>query len=391
MKAVLPLLTELIATPSQALADELANVVGVITRWLDSKQVAYTLLGTPGKPDAIAINPPQSPDDEVWMLNACVDTAPIGDRGQWAREPFKPVIENGWLYGRGSSDSKAGVALFCELARRNRLTAKARKGQPQRRVTVVFDCDEHSGRFGGIRAATARYGFPKHCSIGYPGLHEIVSGSRGFHRSVVTLRGSMGHSGAETVPAELAADKLQRFLKALEALSRRKAALDPAFPIGPRASVTGLRTSGAKTFSVTASKIEAQVDIRLTPRFDAAAATAFLDKTLLDIGRECGNEHPSTVSVPNTWPPYQTPDDALLPRLLQSAAAAELGHAVPLVVCGPSNIGNLLAQGGTQVLSGFGVEFKNAHGPDECIRVATLAPVFRVYQAAVKAYVGGAV
>jgi succinyl-diaminopimelate desuccinylase len=56
------------------------------------------------------------------------------------------------------------------------------------------------------------------------------------------------------------------------------------------------------------------------------------------------------------------------------------------VVCGPSNIGNYLAQQGTQVLSGFGVDFRNIHGPDECVRLATLAPVLRVYQAAVRGY-----
>ena len=41
------------------------------------------------------------------------------------------------------------------------------------------------------------------------------------------------------------------------------------------------------------------------------------------------------------------------------------------------------------MLCGFGVDFQRIHGPDECARLATLAPVLRVYQAAVRGYLGG--
>lgn len=391
MKSVQALLAQLVQTPSQALVNDLGAIVKVITAWLDAHGVPYTLTGPAAQPDAIVINPPQHARDEVWMLNACVDTAPVGDLGQWRHAPFAATVEDGWLYGRGSADSKAAVAVFCEIARSTKLTGRAPpKGssQGQRRVSVVFDCDEHSGRFGGIRSATAQFGFPRHCAIGYPGLHEIVTGSRGFHRSTVTLRGAMGHSGAETVPSELATDKLQRLLKAVSDFNARKPAVTADFAIPPRASVTGLRT-GAKTHSVTAAKIECLLDIRVTPAWGVAAAQAWLDKTLAKIARECGNAHPSSVSKPNCWPPYHTPHDALLPRLMASAATQVLGTAPPLVVCGPGNIGNFLSSHGTQVLCGFGVEFKNAHGADECAKLSTLAPVFKTYQAAVKAYVAG--
>lgn len=394
MKSVQALLAQLVQTPSQAGVDNLSDIVKVITAWLDDHGVAHTLTrNAAGQPDAIVINPPESESDEVWMLNACVDTAPVGDLGQWRHAPFAATVEDGWLYGRGSSDSKAAVAVFCEIARSTRLAGKApskASGAGRRRVTVVFDCDEHSGRFGGIRSATQRFGYPQHCAIGYPGMHEIVTGSRGFHRSTVTLRGAMGHSGGDTVPRELAADKLQRLLKAVSDFNARKPLITADFPIPPRASVTGLRT-GARTHSVTASKIECLLDIRVTPAWGVAAAQSWLDKTLAKIARECGDAHPSSVSKPNTWPPYHTPHDALLPRLMESAAAKVLGAAPPLVVCGPGNIGNFLSSHGTQVLCGFGVEFRNAHGPDECAKLSTLAPVFKTYRAAVQAFVGGAV
>lgn len=384
-------LATLVQTPSQALANDLGAIVQVIRGWLDEHGVAHTTTGPADDPLAIVINPPEpGSNEEVWVLNACVDSAPVGDLGQWRHEPFAATVDDGWLYGRGSADSKAAVAVFCHLANSTALNARKKSVDGRRRrVSIVFDCDEHSGRFGGIKSYTQQYGYPQHCAIGYPGQDEIVTGSRGFHRTTVTLRGAMGHSGADTVPGELAADKLQRLLAAVSAFNARKTPVDPAFPLGPRATVTGLRSGGTKTYSVTAAKIDCLLDIRLTPAFDAAAAQQWLQRTLAQIARGCGNDHPSSVSKANTWPPYRTPDSAVLPQLLQKAAADVLGAPPPLVICGPSNIGNYLAAEGTQVLCGFGVEYANAHGPDERVRLASVPAVYRTYRAAVQAFLAG--
>ena len=29
----------------------------------------------------------------------------------WARHPFEPAIKDGWMYGRGAGDMKAGLIL----------------------------------------------------------------------------------------------------------------------------------------------------------------------------------------------------------------------------------------------------------------------------------------
>ena len=47
----------------------------------------------------------------TFVLDATVDTAPFGDRARWTRGPVSGEIEDGWLYGRGAVDSKAGVGI----------------------------------------------------------------------------------------------------------------------------------------------------------------------------------------------------------------------------------------------------------------------------------------
>ncbi|MCO6400893.1 MAG: YgeY family selenium metabolism-linked hydrolase [Verrucomicrobia bacterium] len=43
-------------------------------------------------------------------IDGHIDTVDVGDRNAWKTDPFKPIVKNGVLYGRGTSDMKGGVA-----------------------------------------------------------------------------------------------------------------------------------------------------------------------------------------------------------------------------------------------------------------------------------------
>ena len=43
------------------------------------------------------------------ILNGHIDVVPTGPLDLWTNPPFAPRVENGWLYGRGSGDMKAGL------------------------------------------------------------------------------------------------------------------------------------------------------------------------------------------------------------------------------------------------------------------------------------------
>ncbi len=44
------------------------------------------------------------------ILNGHIDVVPVGPLNMWTTPPFFPRVENGWLYGRGGGDMKAGIA-----------------------------------------------------------------------------------------------------------------------------------------------------------------------------------------------------------------------------------------------------------------------------------------
>ncbi len=49
-------------------------------------------------------------------FNGHTDVVPVGDRSAWTTDPFGAEIRDGYVWGRGSSDMKSGVAAFVAAA-----------------------------------------------------------------------------------------------------------------------------------------------------------------------------------------------------------------------------------------------------------------------------------
>lgn len=43
------------------------------------------------------------------ILNGHIDVVPVGPLDMWEKPPFEPHVEDGWMYGRGVGDMKAGI------------------------------------------------------------------------------------------------------------------------------------------------------------------------------------------------------------------------------------------------------------------------------------------
>ena len=101
--------------------------------------------------------------DFVW--NGHLDTVPYGKTEEWASDPAIPCERDGFLYARGASDMKGGLAAMAYA-----LCAYKRSGK-RVPVTIRFigTCDEEKGGLGAEAVLKEQLlGRPRGLLIGEP-------------------------------------------------------------------------------------------------------------------------------------------------------------------------------------------------------------------------------
>ena len=164
------------------------------------------------------------------ILNGHVDTVTIEPKAEWTRDPFGAAIENGVMYGRGTSDMKGGV-----MAAMMALTWLRRAGV-ELRGDVVFQSvvnEEHAGNGTldlvrrGITADAAIVLEPTHntVAVSHPGGLYWQVDVPGRARSP----GSRWSDGDQVGVSAI--EKLPVVIEALLALERRYNAKAPHDPL----------------------------------------------------------------------------------------------------------------------------------------------------------------
>lgn len=377
-ESVIDLTRDLVTIPSRGGIDPYDPVLGRMRSWLDQHDLPAALLtDSTGATVGLVSHVTTSRPGPRWVLDACLDTAPFGDENAWTHAPSSAVIEDGWLYGRGSADSKSGAAIFCHIAARIAAVADQLRGS----LVLLFDVDEHTGGFGGAHRYFAGPEAPDDVAgvmIGYPGLDKLVVGGRGVYRTRLHVHGVASHSGgSKTTPSAI--EKAAHLTCALSSADLPVAATEE-FPLNGKLTVTAI--TGGEGYSVTPDLCTLNVDIRITPTFTAAAAGRLLEQLVAEVDTAWPGTRPTLIEVDTRWPAYALDDRSRLRAALLDAAHAA-GVDVEAKIAGPSNIGNYLAGLGIPATAGFGVDYTGLHGTDERIRLDTIPTVQAAYHHAV--------
>lgn len=374
--AVIELTRALVLIPTRADIDPYDPIVDLLSSWMRQHGLATSVLrddtgSTVGLTTEIRGDHP----GPRWVLDACLDSAPFGDETTWTHPPTSGVIKDGWLWGRGSSDSKVAVAIFCHLGARLAASTEHLHGS----VVLLFDLDEHTGRFGGATRYFEGPDAPHDVAgvmIGYPGMDKLVIGGRGVHRAQLHVHGTASHSGASK-PSPNAIDKAAHLIRELAAAELPDGASEQ-FPLPGKVTVTAVQ--GGQGYSVTPDLCTLNIDIRTTPIFDDNAASALLNQVTTRVDQHWPDTRPTLVQLTTRWPAYALPTDSPL-RTTLLRVARNFGVDVEAKIAGPSNIGNYLAGLGIPATAGFGVTYAGLHATDERIRLDTIPTTQAVYHA----------
>jgi succinyl-diaminopimelate desuccinylase len=376
--SVIELLSQLVRVPSRGGIDPYDPVLDVVRTWLRERALPSTVLSDPsGATVGLCCEIGGVHPGLRWVLDTCVDTAPFGDESAWTHPPTSAHITQGWMWGRGTSDSKAGAAIFCHLATRLAPLAEGLHG----RVVFLFDVDEHTGHFGGAKRYFQGPGAPTDVAgvmIGYPGLDTLIVGGRGVFRVRLRVHGISSHSGANQATPN-AIEKTAQLVNAITATPLPDRRTDD-FPLPAKLTITTIH--GGEGYSLTPDLCTLGIDMRTTPAIDHHTLREFLDHAITTVDQTWPDTPATIMDIDTEWPPYHTDHTSPIRNALLSAARS-LGIDVQPKISGMSNIGNYLAGLNIPATAGFGVAYEGLHATNERIRLDTIPTVQATYHGAI--------
>lgn len=144
-KELIDLTQKLIQFPTENPPGKEKPCIEFIEKWFKKRDMDPTVLNKPheNRPQLTVTIGQGSPN---LILNGHIDVVPAGPHSEWKHPPFKGKIENGKIYGRGTCDMKANVALAMVLA--NDLKHIIEDGKLDGSLTVQIAIGEETGEPG---------------------------------------------------------------------------------------------------------------------------------------------------------------------------------------------------------------------------------------------------
>ncbi|HZQ75459.1 MAG TPA: M20 family metallopeptidase [Burkholderiales bacterium] len=303
-------------------------------------------------------------------LTGHLDVVALGARA-WSKDPFAGESDGDRLYGRGTSDMKAGVAAILLAAHnlRDRLS-----GTPG--IVIVLTAAEEGGCIGSQKLAqTELLGRAGAMIVGEPTSNYPLVGHKGsvkFHALFrgVSAHGSMPHLGVNAI---------YKAARALDALEKFDFGV-PAHPVMGSPTLNVGTIEGGNGVNMVPDVAKIGVDIRTVPGMDHAALLKKLEGAL---GEGATMEvfsdlHPVWTSPDQEWvqrvfeickPFSGAPEARTAPYMTDAANLLKAYRGAPTIVVGPG-------------------EAQMAHQTDEYCSMERIRQAVQIYEEIIREWCG---
>ena len=313
-------------------------------------------------------------------FNGHVDVVPVGDLAAWTQDPFGAAVVDGWMFGRGATDMKSGVAAFAAAA-----VDFVQATPPDGAVILTITGDEEGPSVDGTMALLDWMALNgermTHCLVGEPTCPNTLGdmmkiGRRGSLTAWVTAQGVQGHS-AYPHRARNPMSALVRLLGALEAqpLDHGTAHFD--------ASTLAITTidCGNPATNVIPAKGSATVNIRFNDSHSGASLTAWLQEKADAVAAETGVVFSLRVTV--SGESFFTPPGAFT-DLVAKAVLVETG-VTPVASTSGGTSDARFVKDQCPVVE-FGLVGQTMHQVDERVAVAQIVKLKAIYSRILQDY-----
>ncbi|MCX8087378.1 MAG: succinyl-diaminopimelate desuccinylase [Rhodocyclaceae bacterium] len=301
------------------------------------------------------------------------DVVPPGPLEKWASDPFLPAERDGRLYGRGAADMKTSLAAAIVAVERLLLD-----GEPRGSLAFLLTSDEEGEATDGtvkvVEALAARGEPLDYCIVGEPTsvarLGDMIkNGRRGSLSGRLVVKGVQGHVAyPEKVknPIHLVAPVLA------ELAATRWDDGNDYFP------PTSFQVSNIHAGTGATNVVPGSCEVLFNFRFSTASPANALQERVHAILDRHRLEYELAWTLGGQ--PFLTPPGRLV-EALSAAIQAETGLTPELSTSGGTSDGRFIATICPEVVE-FGPVNATIHQIDECVALADLEPLARIYEAA---------
>jgi len=313
-------------------------------------------------------------------FNGHTDVVPIGNIDDWTQDPFGAEIVDGFMYGRGTTDMKSGVAAFAAAA-----IDFVRETPPDGSIVLAITGDEEGDAVDGTVALLdwmdANGERMDHCLVGEPtspnSMGEMMKiGRRGSMTGFFEARGVQGHS-AYPHRARNPVHAMGQLVAALAGaeLDAGTAHFDPS-----TLAVTTFDTGNAATNVIPAS-CKMTVNIRFNDSHSGASLTDWLEAQAAEVEAATGVTFSLKVKI--SGESFFTPPGELS-SLVAKAVEAQTGVVPEMSTSGGTSDARFVKSHCPVVE--FGLVGKTMHQVDERVEVAQIGQLKAIYTQILRDY-----
>ena len=266
-----------------------------------------------------------------------LDVVPLGTR-KWSKDPFTGEADGGKLFGRGSSDMKAGIAGMLVAAR---TFGKKLHNTPG--VVLVLTASEENGCVGSRHLANLPKLMGKAGAIvvGEPTSNYPMVGHKGSLKLHASFQGVSAHG---SMP-QLGVNAIYKAAKAITKLEQFQFGI-PEHPVMGLPTMNVGTVEGGSGVNLVPDLADIGIDIRTVPGTDHAALLARLKNLLEDGEMTVFADAPAVWTEPDEeWVQRvfalckpilkETPVGRTMPYMTDAANLRKVYNGAPTLILGP--------------------------------------------------------
>ena len=316
----------------------------------------------------------------VFGFNGHTDVVPVGDLSSWTVDPFGAEIKEGYLYGRGATDMKSGVAAFVASA-----IDFVNNKPPDGSIVITITGDEEGEAVDGTVAILdwMKQNGEKidHCLVGEPTspsqMGEMMKiGRRGSMNAKITAIGIQGHSAYP----DRANNPIVAMVKLLDKLESHQLDVGTEHFDPSTLAITSVDT-GNKASNVIPAVTKAAVNIRFNDSHSGSSLVSWLKDEIEKVSAEYGIKFETDFKI--SGESFITPPGELS-DLISEAVKKELGVTPKLSTTGGTSDARFIKD--MCPVTEFGLVGKTMHAVDEKVETKQINQLKEIYYRILEAY-----